>query len=53
MDGPHTMISTLSSLFVMAVVTSEEPGPCQSAIAKPRRLVGGLSGSDVPLFCIT
>ena len=50
---PHTLVHTWGSLLVMLVVRSEELGPPQSAIAKPRRSVGGLSGNDVPVFCIT
>ena len=53
MGHPHTMISTQGTLLVMAVVVSGELGPPQLAIAKPRRSVGGLSGGDVPLFCVT
>jgi hypothetical protein len=49
----HTTISTQGSLLVMAVVGSGELGPPQSTIAKPRRSAGGLSGGDVPLFCVT
>jgi hypothetical protein len=50
---PHPTISTQDSLLVLAVVGSGELGPHQSAIAKPRRSVGGLSGGGVPLFCVT
>ena len=53
MGCPHTTISIRNFLLVMAVVRSGEFGPLQSAIAKPRRSVGGLSGGDVPLFCVT
>ena len=53
MGHPYTMISTRGSLLVMAVVGSGELNPPQLAIAKPRRSVGGLSGSDVPLSYVT
>jgi len=53
MGCPHTMMATRGSLLVMVVVGSRELGILQLFIAKPRRLAGELSGSDVPLSCAT
>lgn len=46
---PYIMVTTWVSLIVMAVVGSRELRSLLVSIVKPRRLSGGLPGSDVPL----
>jgi hypothetical protein len=52
MGHTHTMMATWGSLLVIAMVRLRELGLFQLSIAKPRRLAGRLTGSNVPLSCM-